>query len=80
MVLLDSYEPLICVAQMQTTAGRRFMRDHDAEVTAGSEGGMQKFRSLAERALSAGGLHVTQGAQLWDIYRHDIPSGISIKP
>ena len=34
-----------------------------------SAGGLETFRSTAERALSAGGLHVTMGSRLWDTYR-----------
>ena len=47
----------------------RFVRDKDPEVKAGTEEGREKMRSLSERALSAGGLHVAQGAQLWNLYR-----------
>ena len=31
--------------------------------------GLELFRATAERALSAGGLHVAMGSQLWDLYR-----------
>ena len=47
----------------------RFLRDHDSDVRALTASGLDKFRSTAERALSAGGLHVTMGSQLWDRFR-----------
>lgn len=50
-------------------AGCRFVRDEDPGLKAGTEDGRQKLRSLAERALSAGGLHVAEGARLWNLYR-----------
>lgn len=39
----------------------RFARDFDPEVQAGGKEGQQKMRDLCERALTAGGLHVTGG-------------------
>lgn len=35
----------------------------------GQEGGIEKVRSIFERALTAVGLHVTKGAALWEAYR-----------
>lgn len=34
-----------------------------------SEGSLNGFREVAERALTAGGIHLAQGVQLWDAYR-----------
>lgn len=41
----------------------------DPGVKAGTEECLEKMRALSERALSAGGLHVAQGTQLWNLYR-----------
>uniref|UniRef100_K7F3P6 Spliceosome associated factor 3, U4/U6 recycling protein n=1 Tax=Pelodiscus sinensis TaxID=13735 RepID=K7F3P6_PELSI len=35
----------------------------------GQEGGIEKVRSIFERALTAVGLHVTKGAAIWEAYR-----------
>ena len=35
----------------------------------GEENGIQKVRSVFERAITAVGLHVTKGAMIWDAYR-----------
>ena len=35
----------------------------------GEKEGIAKIREVFERALSAAGLHVTLGAQLWEAYR-----------
>ncbi|CAH0394818.1 unnamed protein product [Bemisia tabaci] len=35
----------------------------------GSENGEEKVREIAERALTAGGLHVAKGVLLWEAYR-----------
>ena len=35
----------------------------------GLPGGMEKVRSIFERALTAVGLHMTKGATLWEAYR-----------
>lgn len=35
----------------------------------GQEGGIEKVRSIFERALTAVGLHVTKGTALWEAYR-----------
>lgn len=34
-----------------------------------SEQGIVRVRDVAERAITAGGLHVTQGGRLWDQWR-----------
>jgi hypothetical protein len=44
------------------------VRDFNADVAQRSEQGLADMRDACERALSAGGLHVTQGARLWDVY------------
>ncbi|EEC11125.1 conserved hypothetical protein, partial [Ixodes scapularis] len=35
----------------------------------GSEGGLDRVRSVFERAITGAGLHVSQGALLWEAYR-----------
>lgn len=35
----------------------------------GSPGGLDKVRSIFERALAAVGLHMTKGSTVWDAYR-----------
>lgn len=35
----------------------------------GAEGGIERVRSVFERALTAVGLHVTKGASIWEAYR-----------
>ncbi|XP_063171375.1 squamous cell carcinoma antigen recognized by T-cells 3 [Candoia aspera] len=35
----------------------------------GQEGGIERVRSILERALTAVGLHVTKGAAIWEAYR-----------
>eukprot|EP00887_Chlorella_sp_A99_P001390 scaffold8.g1390.t1 len=46
-----------------------FVRDFDPEMAEKTEVGLPKFRALAERALTAGGLHVAEGGRLWAVYR-----------
>lgn len=48
----------------------RFVRDHDDDLAAGTPASCDSFRQLYERALSAGGLHVAQGSQLWNVARY----------
>ena len=47
----------------------RFVREVDPAVSAHTPAGVKAFRALCEEALTAGGLHVAQGATLWSIYR-----------
>lgn len=35
----------------------------------GAQGGIERVRSIFERALTAVGLHVTKGASIWEAYR-----------
>ena len=42
---------------------RRFTRDFDPEVQAGGKEGHTRMRDACERALTAGGLHVTGARQ-----------------
>lgn len=46
-----------------------FVEDQDVNVAQCSEEGLTKMRNLCERALSAAGLHVTEGAKIWEAYR-----------
>ena len=31
---------------------------------------LERFRDVGERALTAGGIHLSEGIQLWDTYRY----------
>ncbi|GKV31604.1 hypothetical protein SLEP1_g40281 [Rubroshorea leprosula] len=46
-----------------------FVREHDPSVRDYSPNGISKARHLFERAITAAGLHVTQGNKIWDAYR-----------
>lgn len=35
----------------------------------GAQGGIERVRSIFERALTAVGLHMTKGASIWEAYR-----------
>lgn len=35
----------------------------------GQENGLQKVRTVFEQAITATGLHVTQGTSIWEAYR-----------
>ncbi len=48
---------------------RRFLQDSDPDVRARTDAGLAKFRGVAERALTAAGLHLPAGGQLWGAYR-----------
>ncbi len=45
------------------------MRTFDPEVSEATKAGAVAFRALCESALTAAGLHLAAGAQLWQIYR-----------
>ena len=47
----------------------RYEHNHLASGDAATQ---EQYRALYERALAAGGLHVTQGAQLWSLARHAV--------
>ncbi len=47
----------------------RYVRDHDEQLAAGAAAAAEGMRQLYERALVAGGLHVSQGSQLWNAAR-----------
>lgn len=47
----------------------RFLKQLDAEVAGHTPSGIAAFRAVAEHALAAAGLHVSQGSQLWQEYR-----------
>ena len=47
----------------------RFLNEHDAEVKTGSTAGKEKIESVGERALTAAGLHLSEGGKLWQAYR-----------
>ena len=46
-----------------------FVLEFDPEVQQLSAPGIKKFRDLCEAALTAVGLHVTEGGRVWAIYR-----------
>ena len=45
------------------------MKELDPEVSGRTDQGLAKMRDLFERALTAGGLHVTEGSRLWEAFR-----------
>lgn len=49
---------------------RRYVRDQNKGLAEAESAARESFRQLYERALSAGGLHVAQGSQLWNVARH----------
>ncbi|WVZ95445.1 hypothetical protein U9M48_041209 [Paspalum notatum var. saurae] len=46
-----------------------FVEEHDQSVSQCTPSGLSKMRDLFERAITAGGLHVTEGSKLWAAYR-----------
>ncbi|KAF0893563.1 hypothetical protein E2562_026979, partial [Oryza meyeriana var. granulata] len=46
-----------------------FVEEHDKSVSQCSPSGLAKMRNLFEHAITAGGLHVTDGSKLWEAYR-----------
>lgn len=46
-----------------------FVEENDKSVSQCSPSGLTKMRNLFERAITAGGLHVTDGSKLWEAYR-----------
>ncbi|PKA56637.1 Heterogeneous nuclear ribonucleoprotein 1 [Apostasia shenzhenica] len=46
-----------------------FVQEYDSLVSECSPAGVSKMRTLFERALTAAGLHATEGHKIWDAYR-----------
>jgi hypothetical protein len=46
-----------------------FVQENDPSVKECSPAGISKARDLFERALTAAGLHVSEGNKLWEAYR-----------
>lgn len=46
-----------------------FVQEYDPMVRDCLPAGISKARNLFERALTAAGLHVTEGTKLWEAYR-----------
>lgn len=46
-----------------------FVQEHDPLVQQCSPNGIIKARNLFERAVTAGGLHVTEGSRIYETYR-----------
>ncbi|CAH9112053.1 unnamed protein product [Cuscuta epithymum] len=46
-----------------------YVQEHDPSVRSCSVDGISKARNLFERALTAAGLHVTEGGRIWELYR-----------
>ncbi|GFY94663.1 similar to EMBRYO DEFECTIVE 140 [Actinidia rufa] len=46
-----------------------FVQEHDPSVRECSPAGVLKARNLFERALTAAGLHVTEGYKIWEAYK-----------
>ncbi|KAI3936901.1 hypothetical protein MKW92_024138 [Papaver armeniacum] len=47
----------------------KYVEEHDSAVQDFSPEGLSKMRNLYERALTAAGLHVTEGKKIWEAYR-----------
>ncbi len=45
------------------------MASHDPEVSAFTKAGVSRFRGVAERAITAAGLHVRSGHEIWEAWR-----------
>ncbi|KAL0927795.1 hypothetical protein M5K25_002005 [Dendrobium thyrsiflorum] len=46
-----------------------FVQEHDPSVLECAPGGLSKMRTLFERALTACGLHFSEGSNIWEAYR-----------
>lgn len=46
-----------------------FVEERDADVADCTEAGIARMRALYERALTATGLHFTEGGKVWEAYR-----------
>ncbi|CAO2200197.1 unnamed protein product [Urochloa humidicola] len=46
-----------------------YVEEHDPSVSQCTPTGLSKMRNLFEHAITAGGLHVTEGSKLWAAYR-----------
>ncbi|XP_066330580.1 uncharacterized protein [Miscanthus floridulus] len=46
-----------------------YVEEHDQSVSQCTPSGLSKMRNLFESAITAGGLHVTEGSKLWAAYR-----------
>ncbi|KAK4402037.1 Squamous cell carcinoma antigen recognized by T-cells 3 [Sesamum angolense] len=46
-----------------------FVQEYDPSIRECSAAGISKARNLFERALTAAGLHVTEGCRIWELYR-----------
>lgn len=47
----------------------RFVQEYDPSVREFTLDGIAKARNLFERAITAAGLHVTEGSKIWEAYR-----------
>ena len=47
----------------------KFVQENDPSVKEVSPAGITKARDLFERALTAAGLHVSEGNKIWEAYR-----------
>ncbi|XP_026454194.1 squamous cell carcinoma antigen recognized by T-cells 3-like [Papaver somniferum] len=47
----------------------KYVEEHDPAVQDFSPEGLSKMRNLYERALTAAGLHVTEGKKIWEAYK-----------
>lgn len=46
-----------------------FVEEHDKSVSKCLPEGISKMRDLFERAITAAGLHITEGHKIWEAYR-----------
>lgn len=47
----------------------KFVQDYDPLVREKPDDGILKLRNLFERALTAAGLHISEGSKIWEAYR-----------
>lgn len=47
----------------------RYIASHDPDVAAFNKAGVARFREIADRAITAAGLHVCQGHEVWEAWR-----------
>ncbi len=48
----------------------RIVKELDSDIQSFTASGLQAMRALCEEAITAAGLHVTQGGKLWELFRY----------
>lgn len=47
----------------------KFVQEYDPSIRECLPDGISKARNLFERAITAAGLHVSEGSKIWELYR-----------